>query len=420
MPSVKITELPDLPEATDEGMLPVDNGIQTYKATLEQLKDYFGGGGEAPIGSIFGWTSDVVVPLGFLKCDGSSYLRADYPELFDIIGLTYSPSDDGTSFWIPNYEGLVPRGSGSQTVNGRTKDGGGLGEVLEDQTQKLTGNWTRTNAGDIANTLTGVFSPSQSTTGNISTSGTTSAFRGINFDSATSPDARTSSTTNGETRVSSLGTIFIIKARRLVIPGDAESAIDELNLDLNLLETKQNKEKFVSCVATQRSFNTSGTSGAIVASDAQYLVVNTTSARRLNNFETLSPEYFELVNSGTATAHILIKKAGKYKIKGLLTAKRTGYFDAWINASKSGVVEHSLRPTSGYTATGATSAGNAATINIIGVVEVPDDTTVGMFAYYGANNSNTCYGEFWTYNNTYSPTNFNDTCSIEIELIEDL
>lgn len=52
------------------------------------------------------------VPDGWLDCDGSSLLRADYPDLFAVIGTTWG-SADGTHFNIPDLRGRTPIGVGT-------------------------------------------------------------------------------------------------------------------------------------------------------------------------------------------------------------------------------------------------------------------------------------------------------------------
>ena len=53
-----------------------------------------------------------VAPNGWLFCDGSSYLRSSYPDLFAVIGTKYG-SADGTHFNVPNLNGRVPAGKDS-------------------------------------------------------------------------------------------------------------------------------------------------------------------------------------------------------------------------------------------------------------------------------------------------------------------
>lgn len=51
-------------------------------------------------------------PSGFLLCDGTSYLRATYPNLFTAIGTGYG-SADGTHFNVPDYRGRSSLGAGT-------------------------------------------------------------------------------------------------------------------------------------------------------------------------------------------------------------------------------------------------------------------------------------------------------------------
>lgn len=61
-----------------------------------------------PIGSIVAWPTDTP-PTGWLECDGSSQLRASFPTLFAVIGVTYGAAD-GTHFNLPDYRGEFLRG----------------------------------------------------------------------------------------------------------------------------------------------------------------------------------------------------------------------------------------------------------------------------------------------------------------------
>ena len=69
------------------------------------------------------------VPDGFLLCDGSAYLRKDYPELFAAIGTVYGAGDGSTTFNVPNLSTRVPVGTGT---------GYELGATGGEATHKLT------------------------------------------------------------------------------------------------------------------------------------------------------------------------------------------------------------------------------------------------------------------------------------------
>lgn len=201
-----------------------------------------------PIGAIIEWTSNTV-PLGMLLCDGSAVSRTEYSELFNAIGTTFGPGDSFTTFNLPNRQGVVGRGAGTQVVNGRAKYGGLLGQVIEDQMQRTTGSFNPLSNPEANpahmnfdhSTATGAFTKTQAgqtrkqsglTANNYSSVGS------FDFDSAGSPNARVSTTTDGETRASSLALNYVIKAKYLNLAGATESAIDELNVRISSLESK--------------------------------------------------------------------------------------------------------------------------------------------------------------------------------------
>jgi len=65
------------------------------------------------IGEIIAYAGDTSPdPTKWLVCDGSSLLRADYPDLFLIIGTAYG-SADSTHFNLPDLQGRSAGGAGS-------------------------------------------------------------------------------------------------------------------------------------------------------------------------------------------------------------------------------------------------------------------------------------------------------------------
>lgn len=61
-----------------------------------------------PAGTIL-MTGRATAPTGYLLCDGSSVLRADYPALFTAISTAFGAAD-GTHFNLPDMRGRFPRG----------------------------------------------------------------------------------------------------------------------------------------------------------------------------------------------------------------------------------------------------------------------------------------------------------------------
>lgn len=142
-----ITELPELTSGDNETVLPVDDGIQSYKMSIDNLlksaqsvlavssttrdslvpeagweifnttllcKQVYTGSVWINIGP---QTGDIVdtgrtsAAPGFLACDGASYLRSAYPELFAAIGTAFG-SADGTHFNVPLASRKTRIGSG--------------------------------------------------------------------------------------------------------------------------------------------------------------------------------------------------------------------------------------------------------------------------------------------------------------------
>ncbi|HRR19535.1 MAG TPA: phage tail protein, partial [Ignavibacteriales bacterium] len=121
--------------------------------------------GQVPVGGIMmyggGNTTDPAPSIpDFLYCDGSAISRTTFATLFDKISTTFGTGDGSTTFNIPNFKAVVPRGMGTQTINTRGKDGGNLGALLEDRIQQMTGELkyaSQVGSGDVR---TGVFASS--------------------------------------------------------------------------------------------------------------------------------------------------------------------------------------------------------------------------------------------------------------------
>lgn len=64
------------------------------------------------IGEVITWAGSASPDPKWLLCDGASLLRADYPDLFAVIGTIYGAAD-GTHFNIPDLRGRVPLGVGT-------------------------------------------------------------------------------------------------------------------------------------------------------------------------------------------------------------------------------------------------------------------------------------------------------------------
>lgn len=179
----------------------------------------------APTGVIqaFGGSA---APVGYLLCDGTSYLRATYPNLFAVIGTTFGSADD-THFNVPNAEGIFLRGAGSQTISGVSHSatlGATVGDTLQghyhsnsisdpghDHIQGSPQDSLSWTGQDTANR--GTSHDSGSVTGNSNNPLTTTSTTGISVtvDSPTSDGSHGTPRTANETAPASLGVTYIIK-----------------------------------------------------------------------------------------------------------------------------------------------------------------------------------------------------------------
>jgi len=158
----------------------------------------FPNGAPAQSGQVAFFAMDTA-PTGWLKANGAAISRTTYSDLFDAIGTTFGAGDGSTTFELPDLRGEFPRG----WDDGRGVDSGrSFGTAQLDQMQKITG------AGrGLGGTYSGAFN--QSNDGGFASGGFDTA--SFSFDSSQSPNARTSSTTSGETRSRNIALLACIK-----------------------------------------------------------------------------------------------------------------------------------------------------------------------------------------------------------------
>lgn len=93
-----------------------------------------------PIGAYLSYPTQKVIPAGFLIADGRSLKKAEYTELFDVIGHTYGGSGD--NFSLPNFaDGKFMRGIGGNAAV--------LGVVQQDAIRNITGSLPPYDAGAL-------------------------------------------------------------------------------------------------------------------------------------------------------------------------------------------------------------------------------------------------------------------------------
>lgn len=109
-----------------------DKTTQTYKELV--LKP---GGDTLPIGATLPFSGDII-PNGWLLCDGSAFSASEYPELFDLIGVTYGWDEDRNPL-LPDMRGRVVVGKKAATSANDTEFST-LGKTGGEKTHTLTIN----------------------------------------------------------------------------------------------------------------------------------------------------------------------------------------------------------------------------------------------------------------------------------------
>lgn len=159
MAKKKITDLQLIAAVTDDLNLPGDNGIQSYRATALQLKNYVLAPGNVgtteianeavtlqklansllatliPIGAALPYTGDTAPSSSFVIPIGQELNRTTYAEYFALVGTRFGQGNGSTTFNAPDWRGVFFRGninipavagSGSAATNNATFTAHGL------------------------------------------------------------------------------------------------------------------------------------------------------------------------------------------------------------------------------------------------------------------------------------------------------
>ena len=67
------------------------------------------GGEGLPVGAVIMWVAEAA-PDGWLLCDAQAVLQADFPALFNVIGVIYGDGGANDAFNLPDLRGRFPLG----------------------------------------------------------------------------------------------------------------------------------------------------------------------------------------------------------------------------------------------------------------------------------------------------------------------
>jgi len=91
---------------TECGEVSIDRAAAAFSSMLASLRR-----STLNIGTVVAYAGALPTDPAILACDGTSYLRADYPDLFAVIGTIWG-SDDADHFNVPDFRtrGLIMQG----------------------------------------------------------------------------------------------------------------------------------------------------------------------------------------------------------------------------------------------------------------------------------------------------------------------
>jgi len=189
----------------------IGNGTSAPTNTMEELYSSIAAIVQTPPGTV-AMTARTTAPTGWLLCDGSAISRTTYSALFAAIGTTYGIGDGSTTFNIPDFGGIFPRGAGT---NGTLSDSSStaftatLGTYQNDAMQRITGTWAYSDPDDPIST--GICGHTSGGGGNrILGDGSNGSYTlTLDSDDSTSPNA--ARTDDAETRPANLAINFKIK-----------------------------------------------------------------------------------------------------------------------------------------------------------------------------------------------------------------
>ncbi len=114
----------------------------------------------SPVGTVTA-NAGVIIPLGWLFCNGQAVSRTSYSSLFAAIGTIYGKGDGSTTFNVPDYRGMFLRGvdagagkdpdTASRVAqgSGTALKGGNLGTLQADAFASHNHNFGGLNYGSI-------------------------------------------------------------------------------------------------------------------------------------------------------------------------------------------------------------------------------------------------------------------------------
>lgn len=171
MATKKITDLQLRDDVSEDLNFPSDDGIQSYRVTAVQVKEYVLAPGNITVAMLSQAVADLLVPpgleapyagstapAGWLLAYGQAVSRATYSALFTAIGTQYGVGDGSTTFNIPDLRG--------RTIVGKDDMGGSAANRITAALSGIVGTTLGATGGAESHVLTTAQMPSHTHTQN--------------------------------------------------------------------------------------------------------------------------------------------------------------------------------------------------------------------------------------------------------------
>lgn len=132
------------------GEIGIDLAAATFSAILASLRRSV-----MQVGAVIAYAGDLPTDGSVLACDGASYLRADYPDLFSAIGTIWG-ADDSSHFSVPDLRTRVLVMSGVTGSSAVWNLGDYIGEELHTLTTTEIPSHSHTDVGHLHTEVTAI------------------------------------------------------------------------------------------------------------------------------------------------------------------------------------------------------------------------------------------------------------------------
>lgn len=102
-PNTYLMEIISTTEGIWYSLIQEDGNTHEYHVgAWTQVQGGGGKGGDVPVGTVIGWDNRLPIPTGYVEAKGQELPKADYNDLFQLIGVKYGQAGNVDNFKIPN------------------------------------------------------------------------------------------------------------------------------------------------------------------------------------------------------------------------------------------------------------------------------------------------------------------------------